>query len=234
MKHIFEKYKYDINIKLDNFEKYVRRQSLARFLARYELFKRILRIKGSIIECGVYYGGGLMAWAKLSANLEPYAIDRKIIGFDTFSGFPNLSDKDLISQYHDKLKVGGFNTGQIILEEIKECIEEFDKNRFLNQFNKIELIVGDACKTIPEYVERNPHLVVALLFLDFDLYEPTKVALEHFVKRIPKGGIIAFDELNNEFWKGETIAALEFFGNFNRLKIRKFEFDPNIAYVILD
>lgn len=46
-------------LKWDNFEKYVRRQPLARFLARYELFKMQMEIKGSIIECGVHYGGGL-------------------------------------------------------------------------------------------------------------------------------------------------------------------------------
>ncbi len=32
-------------LKWDNFEKYVRRQSLARFLARYELFKMQMPIK---------------------------------------------------------------------------------------------------------------------------------------------------------------------------------------------
>jgi hypothetical protein len=45
---------------VDNFEKYVKRQYLARFLVRYELFKLIKSVKGSIIECGVHQGGGLM------------------------------------------------------------------------------------------------------------------------------------------------------------------------------
>ena len=47
--------------KFDDFEKYTRRQIISRFLARYELFKMTKNIKGSIIECGVHYGGGLMA-----------------------------------------------------------------------------------------------------------------------------------------------------------------------------
>lgn len=56
--NLIDKYDYDKDIKLRNFEKYVRRQDLARFLARYELFKMIKNTKGSIIECGVHYGGG--------------------------------------------------------------------------------------------------------------------------------------------------------------------------------
>src|SRR5262245_59502817 len=46
--------------KLDNFGKYVPRQSLARFMARYEIFKLIKDVQGSIVECGVLFGGGLM------------------------------------------------------------------------------------------------------------------------------------------------------------------------------
>jgi len=57
-KNLFLKYPGSIEDKLDNFEKYVRRQPLARFLARYELFKKIIPVKGSIVECGVHLGGG--------------------------------------------------------------------------------------------------------------------------------------------------------------------------------
>lgn len=66
--NLFNKYEYDTEIKLKNFEKFVDRQSMARFLVRYELFKKIKNIKGSIIECGVHYGGGL--WLGLN-YLQP-------------------------------------------------------------------------------------------------------------------------------------------------------------------
>jgi len=220
---LFKESSIPLDKKLDNFPIFVRRQSIARFIALYELFKKIINIKGSIIECGVHIGG-LMAFAKLSANLEPMAIHRKIIGFDTFEGFPSVSEKD--GNIPKDFKEDSDTFGELL-----KAIEVYDNNRFLSQFPKVELIKGDASKTIPEYVKNNSHLVVALLFLDFDLYEPTKVALEYFLPRIPKGGIIAFDELNNEFWKGETIAALEVLKSFNSYKIEKFYFDPNIAFI---
>ena len=46
--------------KLENFPKYVPRQNLTRFLTLYELFKRVLPIKGSVIEGGAHQGFGLM------------------------------------------------------------------------------------------------------------------------------------------------------------------------------
>ena len=83
-----------VNEKLENFAKYVPRQNLARFLARYEIFRRILDVQGSIVECGVLFGCGLMSWAKLSSILEPYNFQRRVYGFDTFTGFPSIHKKD--------------------------------------------------------------------------------------------------------------------------------------------
>jgi hypothetical protein len=217
------------------FEKYASRQSLARFIARYELFKLQTSIKGSVVECGVHHGSGLMAWAKLSAALEPYALDRRIIGFDTFDGFAEVSEEDRSSSESNKnedIKVGGFSTGYDVYTELKELISEFDENRYLNQFQKVFMVKGDATKTIPQYIDENPHLLISLLFLDFDLYEPTKVALEKFLPRMAKGAILAFDEINNPWWPGETQAMLELL-DLRNYQINRFPFDPNISYIIL-
>jgi hypothetical protein len=91
---IFDESKCPTESKLANFAKYVRRQSIARFMIQYELFKKVLNVKGSIVECGVHHGGGVMAWAKLSSIFEPYNYRRKVIGFDTFDGFPDTHSSD--------------------------------------------------------------------------------------------------------------------------------------------
>lgn len=234
MNSLIEKYPYDMSLKLSNFEKYISRQSMARFMARHELFKMALPIKGSIVECGVHYGGGVMAWAKMSATLEPVAFNRHIIGFDTFEGFPSIHDKDKGEKDYPELEEGAFTSHDSILDELNDSIEEFNENRFIEQYDKVKLVKGDATKTIPKYVEENQHLVVSLLYLDFDLYEPTKVALEHLLPRMPKGAILAFDEINNDHWPGETMAMIEAFGgSLNNMKIEKFYYEPNMAYIQL-
>lgn len=232
MSFIFDKYQIPTQTKLDNFEKYVRRQSLSRFLARYELFKMQMNIKGCIVECGVHHGGGLMSWAKLSASLEPYALDRRIIGFDTFEGFPQIDKLDKSAEGNDQSKKGGFSTGYDVYAELSGLMKEYNENRFLNQFEKVFLVKGDAVETVPQFIKENPYVIISLLFLDFDLYLPTKTALEHFLPRMGKGAILAFDEINNPWWPGETEAMLQYV-DLKKYEINRFSFDPNIAYIVL-
>ena len=217
-----------VEIKLQNFIKYVREQDLRRALTFYEIFKKILPVKGSIIECGVYRGFGLMTWALLSSILEPINLSRRIYGFDTFDGFPDISRKD--ENLHTKIQPKNLSSDSF--NELNELIEIYDANRFIGHMNKVQLIKGNAVKTIPEFLNNNKHLVVSLLFLDFDLFESTKVAIEIFLPRMPKGAIIAFDELDNPIWPGETQALLETIG-INKLKIERVTFDPYIGYAVI-
>jgi len=229
IERIFNRYTDSVEVKLENFPKYVRRQHLKRFLAMYEIFKLVLPVKGSVVECGVFKGFGVMTWAKLSAMLEPENLTRRIYGFDTFSGFPSVSKKD--DNVVASPQKGALNGSSY--EELQELIEEYDKDRFLGHIDKVHLIKGDVIDTIPQFISEHPHLVVSLLFLDMDLYEPTKIALESFLPRMPKGAILAFDELDNPMWPGETLSLLETLG-INKLALRRFEWDPYIGYAVLD
>lgn len=215
--------------KLRNFAKYVPRQTLAAFLAKHAVFQRILGIHGHIIECGVFLGGGLMTWAQLSAIYEPTNHVRRVVGFDTFTGFVGIHDKDRgpLLEYAAE---GGLATNA--RDDISECIQLYDLNRPVGHIPRVELVAGDAVQTIPEYVLHNPHLVVALLYLDFDLYEPTKVAIETFLPRMPKGAILAFDELDQAAWPGETLAVLETVGLRN-LRIERFPFTAQLSFAVL-
>lgn len=220
--------------RLASFEKYVPRPSLMRFAVRYELFRRVLDVKGSVVECGVRQGGGVFAWAKLSSTFEPFAIHRRVIGFDTFEGFPALAPQDEPAGAAPLAarRVGGFAPDHDVHGELAALAALHDRRRILGQHPKIELVRGDACETIPRYVAENRHLLVALLFLDFDLYAPTRAALEHLLPRMPKGAVIAFDEVNSANWPGETEALLEHF-ELRRLRLRKFPFDSNVAWAVL-
>src|SRR5213593_4138419 len=168
IERIFTNCPDSIELKLENFPKYVRRQHLKRFLAFYEIFKRVLAVKGSIVECGVFRGFGVMAWAKLSAILEPENLTRRIYGFDTFEGFPPVSEKDQSPAAGPA--VGGLRSDSF--DELSKLIKAYDQDRFLGHIPKVELIRGEMTKTIPDFIRDHPHLVVSFLFLDCDLYEP--------------------------------------------------------------
>jgi hypothetical protein len=225
---IFENCSDATETKLESFPKYARRQHLKRFLSMYELFKLALPVKGSVVECGVFRGFGLMSWAKLSTILEPENLTRRVYGFDTFDGFPSLAAKD--QNHHTQTHVGDLRSSSY--EELQQLIKLYDQDRFLGHIPKVSLVKGDIAKSAPKFLTDNPHLLVSLLFIDCDLYEPTKVALAHFLPRMPRGAVLAFDELDNPQWPGETLAMLE--ETISRpLALRRLEWDPYISYAIL-
>ena len=80
--------------KLESFPRFATKRSLARFMAKQKLFEKVLNINGIIVECGVFNGAGLFTWAQLSNIYEPVNYNRKIVGFDTFAGFPSVHKSD--------------------------------------------------------------------------------------------------------------------------------------------
>lgn len=216
--------------KLDAFPKFASRQSIAKFLTKYEIFKLILGVNGSIVEGGVLHGGGTMAWAKLSSILEPTNHTRKIIGFDTFSGFPSLDEKDTQGGDSSHFKIGGLAGSP--KEDVQRAVELYDLNRPLKHIPKVELVEGDIKNSAPAYLNDNPHMLVSLLYLDVDLYEPTKILIDTFLPRMPKGAVIAFDELNAKMFPGETLAMLETL-EVNKISVNRFSFDSYVSYAII-
>lgn len=227
---------------VDNFPVYIDPWHVARFLARYELFKLIANVPGLVIECGVNKGFGLFSWLQFNRLLEPHHHYRQIVGFDTFEGFPSVSAKD--GPGHE---VGDQNT-VVTVEHLTTWARVQQTNwgvvardgyelpgtyQPMMQIPRVQLVKGDFMETCDEYMERMPHVVCALLYLDFDLYEPTKRAIELFVPRMPRGAVIAFDELNHYLWPGETIAVLETLG-LNRLRLKRIPFEPSMSYAVLE
>ncbi len=214
--------------KLEAFPRFVPKRSLARFLVKHELFQKILTVNGSIIECGVFNGAGLFSWAQLSSIYEPTNHSRKIIWFDTFEWFPSVHEADSNS---DKNHTKGDLLGDTY-ESFSQSIEKVNSERYLGHIPSIQLVKGDFIQTSEQYVQENPHLLVALIYLDFDLYEPTKKALEMFLPRMSKGSILCFDELNCSNFPGETSALLESL-NLRDYSIKRFPTDPWISYIVL-
>lgn len=217
--------------KLRAFAKFVPTVDLAYFIARYEIFRKVLGVHGAIIECGVHLGAGLASWLAFSTILEPVNHVRRIVGFDTFSGFPDVIDRDRSADSTSEARKGGLAAGA--REDLERAMALADMTRPLGHIPRVELQEGDAAQTIPAYVENNPHLTVALLYLDFDLYQPTKVALEQLRRRMPKGAVIAFDELYNSQWPGETAAVHDVLG-LDTLRIERFPFHPQISFAVLE
>jgi hypothetical protein len=50
---------------------------------------------------------------------------------------------------------------------------------------------------------------------------------------MPKGAVIAFDELNHPLWPGETVALIDTIG-INNLRIKRMPFGSTVSYAIIE
>jgi len=214
--------------KMIDFPKYSPTPAIFEFVARYELVKLIKDIPGDIFEMGVCGGRGFFSFFHALSILEPEYQFREIIGFDTFTGITGITEKD-------KNRFRDINDGDFCFNKKEELVnianihEEF-KNNYFNK-HRLHFIEGDIIKTLPNFLEENKHKLVSLLYLDMDIYSPTKFAIEYVLPRMCKGSIIAFDELYYRSFPGETTALLETL-NINNYKINNI-LGSRINYIIL-
>jgi hypothetical protein len=209
---------------------FMNRQSLSRLLFMNELYQKIINVHGSIVEFGVRWGQNLSLFSSFRGMYEPFNCNRKILGFDTFSGFPSVSSED---GNDPAVAAGAFAVTTDYENYLNEVLAYHETESPLGHIKKYELIKGDATTTVEKYLHDHPETIIALAFFDFDLYEPTKRCLELIKGHVTKGTVIGFDELNCSYWPGETVAVKEALG-LDRYAIRRSPLTPWASYIVID
>ena len=211
---------------LDNVALFLDRRMLSRFLFINEMYQRILEIHGYVIELGVRYGQNLSLFTSLRGIYEPFNHNRKIIGFDTFKGFP------VIDKIKDKnVKTGEFSVPEKYEQFLSTVLSVHENMAPIESIKKFDLIKGDVSKTVKKYFTEHRETIIALAYFDFDIYEPTKDCLEAIVPYLSKGAVIGFDEINVPDWPGETEALREVLGT-NNFTIRHSRFRAEAGYLV--
>jgi hypothetical protein len=213
---------------LQNFGLYINRMNLSRMLFIDAIYREIITVHGVIIEFGVRWGQNLALFTNLRGIYEPFNYNRKIIGFDTFEGFPSVDVKD-----GDLVTTGDYKVTPNYEDTLESILSYHESECPVSHKKKYELIKGDATVTFEAYLIKNPHTIVALAYFDFDIYHPTKVCLELLMNRITKGSVIVFDELNCPEFPGETLAIMETLG-LSKYAIKRSPLNPLISYIIID
>ena len=215
---------------LSNLGLYLNSKSLSRLMFMNHLYSQIVDVMGVVMEFGTHWGSNLAQFSALRGVYEPFNRHRKIIGFDTFEGFvridPQDGNSDLMHLGHLKLP----SEYEKYLNSVMKFHEEENPNSHITKF---QICKGDATIELPNYLEKNPETIIALAYFDFDVYEPTKICLEHIKPRLVKGSVIGFDELNDPDSPGETLALMEVFG-LNNIKLKRFPFTSRTSYFVVE
>lgn len=215
---------------LSNLGLFLNSKNLSRILFMNHLYRRIVDVQGVIIEFGVRWGQNVSLFAALRGIYEPFNRHRKIVGFDTFKGFPSISEKDGKSEL---MRSGELAVSDDYLGYLTGIMEFQEEDNPLSHIKKFELVAGDAVEKIDEYLKEHPETIVALAYFDFDLYEPTRECLEAVKSRVTKGTVLAFDELNDPDSPGETLALQEVFGLSN-IRLRRYRYTSRVSYFIVE
>ena len=211
---------------LSNLGLYISRQTLSRILFMQSLYSKIINIHGVVMEFGVRWGQNLSLFSSFRGMYEPYNYNRKIIGFDTFSGFPSVDLKD-----GSKVQVGDYSVTSDYDVYLKELLNLDQAESPISHKKKFELVKGDATKTVTQYLLDHLETIISLAYFDFDIYKPTYDCLTAIKPHLTKGSVIAFDELNFGDFPGETLAFNEVFG-INNYSIMRDPLVPLCSYVI--
>jgi len=209
---------------LRNWPAYVLRRDVPRFLAHYELFKKVIDLPGCIVELGVYKGASFFTWANLLETFCTADRYRKVFGFDHFEGLKecDFSDSDGAQDSSVQKSPAGYKA---TANEVHTLVQLHNADNLLPGTERCRIIEGDIEDTLPRFLEDNPGLKISLLHFDVDLYKPTKFALKLLYPLVVTGGVVCFDEYGLIPWQGETKAVDEFFSNVaNPPVIRKFYF----------
>ena len=213
---------------LDNLGLFLTRQTLSRINFMQQLYSMIVPVHGVIMEFGVRWGQNLALFSTLRAMHEPFNYNRRIIGFDTFEGFPAVALED-----GPLVKAGDYSVTEEWIDELDKILEFHNQVSPIPHKKKYELVKGDATKTLPQYLSDHPETIVALAYFDFDIYQPTKECLEAIRPYLTKGSVLAFDELNTPEFPGETIAVREVLG-LSRYAIRRDPSNPLTSYLVIE
>lgn len=164
------------------------------------------QVLGDFVECGVWRGGsaGIMAQVLMRSD---FSNERKLHLFDSFEGLPEPTEADgeQAAEYS-----GGVNSGA--LKSVHQCeagieiVRELILQKIGFPRDRIKFHQGWFQETIP-ILGSQPEKI-AVLRLDGDWYDSTKVCLDHLYDRVSVGGVIILDDYFA--WEGCKKAADEF------------------------
>jgi Macrocin-O-methyltransferase (TylF) len=181
---------------IDHWPLYCGIGNLSRFLAIADLVRQSLEVPGHIAEFGCWRGANLLFMAKLLRIYDP--LGSKIVhAFDSFEGLQTFAPQDGQAEESRGQYKGSF-------EELTDII------RLQELEDDVAIHKGWIDDTLPALLRAQEELSFSLVYVDVDLFAPTKTILEHCHARLSTGGFVAFDEWNYQNFPGEAVAVREF------------------------
>jgi O-methyltransferase len=170
-------------------------------------------IEGALVECGVQTGKIEKIW--INGLKRRNIKSRDIYMYDTFAGLTEPSERDFgisngmssqdVFREWNRHNVNDVNTWCYCpLGKVMSDLYQLDYSS-----ERLHFIKGDVRETLLD--ENNIPKKIAILRLDTDWYDSSKIELEKMFKYLVPGGVLILDDYG--YWKGQKDATDEFFKN---------------------
>lgn len=196
--------------------------SLERMYSLYQSLNYIIdnNIPGDLVECGVWKGGSSRMMALLLK--ERGVTNRKLHLYDTFEGMsePSEFDTSFRGDAADKLLAKEKKNGS---KESIWCyapLEEVRENLYSTGYPKENIVFVKG--KVEDTLSLNMPGKLALLRLDTDWYESTKIELELLYPLLVEKGVLIIDDFGH--WDGAKKAVVEYFEKTNYLFLHRIDY----------
>jgi len=218
---------------MSNLGLFLNSKNLSRILFMQHLYEQIVDVPGIVVEFGTRWGQNLALFSALRGIYDPFSRHRKVVGFDTFEGFPAKAIGDKDNTECPFIQPGELQTAENYMDYLTSVMEYHEQDNPLSHIKKFDIRKGDATVEVPKYLQEFPETIISLAYFDFDIYEPTKRCLELIQPHLVKGSVLGFDELNDRDSPGETLALAEVMGLKN-IRLRRWRYVSRTAYFVVE
>lgn len=163
-------------------------------------------ISGAFVQCGVWKGGSAAVLADVAERG-----DRRLFLFDSFQGCPSPGAAD-VSMHGRQGQAGEAAASRA---DVDGLFQQLGISHYAAWERWLYVIPCWFQATLPKVTPQIEQ--IALLHLDVDWYESTKVCMEYLYPLVANGGMVMIDDFF--YWQGTRKAVLEYLGQgFSRLK----------------
>ena len=190
------------------------------YISNLLLARSVFDVPGCVVECGVWRGGMMAGIAEI---LGP---DRDYFLFDSFEGLPKAQRVDgesFLAWQQNIHSPGYFDNCRASEDDARAAMQMAGARRTV-------IVKGWFDRTVPGFRLPSP---IALLRLDGDLYESTKVCLESLYDHVAANGLIVIDDYGT--WEGCARAVNEFLArSSDRHVLRLRQYANRVFYIVKD
>ena len=130
---------YDL---LQNLGLFLSSKNLSRILFMNHIYQQIVDTHGVIFDFGTRWGHNMAIFAALRGIYEPFNRHRKIVGFDTFVGFPSIGEYD--NKNCAIMREGGLACTENYVDYLDKVMQYQEADNPMSHVKKYEIRAGDA------------------------------------------------------------------------------------------